>query len=99
MTWPAFYRKHGVRYETPAEGAVYSNYIYLLDAAADGKGLALGWTGQIEKYIEQKRLLVLNQFRASTKRSICVVINPDSYHEPAVQSAVEFFKGSADNFV
>ena len=99
MTWPSFYGNYGVRYETPVEGAVYSNYIYLLDAAAGGKGLALGWTGQIEKYIEQKRLLILNQFRASTKRSICVVINPDSYYEPAVQSAVEFFKSSAGSFV
>lgn len=35
----------------------FSSYVYLLEAAADGAGLALGWAGLVERYLEQGRLV------------------------------------------
>ena len=35
----------------------FSSYVYLLEAAADGAGVALGWAGLVERYLEQGRLV------------------------------------------
>lgn len=35
----------------------FSSYVYALEAAADGAGLALGWAGLVDRYLEQGRLV------------------------------------------
>lgn len=35
----------------------FSSYVYLLEAAADGAGMALGWAGLVDRYLEQGRLI------------------------------------------
>ena len=41
----------------------FDNYVYLLEAAAAGRGLALGWRGLIERYIEMDALTVVGDGR------------------------------------
>ena len=50
-TWQDWFEATGCPQINP-EFTYFSNYVYLLEAAAAGRGLALGWRGLIERYVE-----------------------------------------------
>ena len=50
-TWEEWLRMNASP-ETRPRYQYFNNYIYLLDAAVAGKGVALGWRGLIERYLE-----------------------------------------------
>jgi LysR family glycine cleavage system transcriptional activator len=56
-SWEGWMRHHDVRGANSGAERRYSSYVYLLEAASDGAGLALGWRGLCERYLEQGRLV------------------------------------------
>ena len=56
------------------EFTYFNNYVYLLEAAAVGKGLALGWRGMIERHIANGALLPLTQSYVEYDRAIYAVL-------------------------
>ena len=53
---PKFIRLRQALSDTRAE-AGFDNYVYMLEAASQSRGLALGWRGLIEGYLETGRLV------------------------------------------
>jgi len=58
-TWDDWFEKTDNKL-TPTYTSFY-NYIYLLEAASSGAGIALGWKGLIERYIENDTLMTLTE--------------------------------------
>ena len=56
-TWANWFEARG---STPPSDAVetFDNYVYLLEAAATGAGLALGWKGFVDRYLSSGALVV-----------------------------------------
>ena len=52
----------------------FNNYVYLLDAAAAGKGLALGWRGLIERQLEAGALQAVGRAYTEFDRGIHAVL-------------------------
>ena len=46
--------------QTWREGETFDNYVYLLEAAVQGAGLALGWSGFVNRYLETGALVKLD---------------------------------------
>ena len=68
-TWEDWFRNRGIdRYM--ASTIDFENYVYLLEAAADGRGIALGARGLIERYLESKRLVPLDDHYYETDRAL-----------------------------
>ena len=57
-TWDDWFEKAGYP-EIKANYTYFNNYVYLLEAAAVGKGIALGWRGLIERHIDNGALVAL----------------------------------------
>ena len=55
-TWDDWFARAGAPDPTPTFVS-FENYLYLLEAAASGRGLALGWRGLIERYLEAGSLV------------------------------------------
>ena len=68
-TWEDWFRRAG-RPERPLRGPSFDNYVYLLEAAAAGRGLALGWRGLIERYLEAGSLVTPREGFVECDRSL-----------------------------
>lgn len=55
MNWPGWQQAHPAYADWPV-GEEFDSYVYLLEAAASGEGLALGWRGFTDGYVERGRL-------------------------------------------
>ena len=60
-TWPDWLSRVGVT-EHPATVVGFDNYVYLLEAAAADRGLALGWRSLVERYLETRSLVSLAEY-------------------------------------
>jgi LysR family transcriptional regulator, glycine cleavage system transcriptional activator len=60
MTWQDWFAQCGVPGAPPARLG-FDNYVYLLEAAAAGRGLALGWRGLIDRYLANGNLVVATE--------------------------------------
>ena len=59
-TWQDWFTARGHPDVNP-DYQLFGNYVYLLEAAAAGKGLALGWQGLIERHLQTGVLLPLDE--------------------------------------
>jgi len=48
----------------------FENYVYLLEAAADGRGIALGARGLVGRYLDSTRLIPLDDNYFETDRAL-----------------------------
>lgn len=56
VTWTTWFRANGC--DVPNAPVVqFENYQYLLESAARGEGLAIGWNGYVDTYLETRRLV------------------------------------------
>lgn len=78
LDWRHWCQQAGI--ETPDDAPIFcfNNYPLLLGAAEDGQGVALGWTGLIEKQISEGKLIALGPVVTRPHRGYIVRSN---YHE------------------
>ncbi|WP_172351880.1 LysR family transcriptional regulator [Mesorhizobium sp. NZP2298] len=63
MTWDRWFGLLDVDASAKRGRREYSNYVYTLEAASRGVGLALGWHGLVERYLASGELLAPAQWR------------------------------------
>ena len=68
-TWETWFGAHACN-PPPAPVATFDNYIDVLRAAADGRGVAIGWNGFVTEYIRARQLRPLRDEWLKTKRAI-----------------------------
>jgi len=56
-SWQSWLATYETVLSEPGNERRFSSYVYLLEAAADGAGVALGWSGLVDRYLEQGRLV------------------------------------------
>ena len=71
----------------------FDNYVYLLEAAAGGRGLALGWQGLIERHLEAKTLVPVTKSYLSFDRALYAVPTARGRNRQAVTTCLEFLSG------
>ena len=83
-TWEDWFRRQGIDQSTT--GTIeFENYVYLLEAAANGRGIALGARGLIESYIESNRLVVLVDEYYETERALYAVLTERGKNNPSAR--------------
>ncbi len=68
----------------------FDNYVYLLEAAAAGRGLALGWRGMIERYTDAGSLIVLTSGFLAFDRPLYAFIPPRAKARPTARTCLAF---------
>lgn len=76
----------------------YENYLYLLEAAGMGQGIALGWRHYVDRYIQNGRLVAVHDEYAKFDRPFYAVLSERGRRRPLARRCLEFFAraGQAD---
>ena len=83
-TWKDWFDARGYAAIAP-NYTFFSNYVYLLEAAAAGKGLALGWKGLIERHLQNGVLTpVVNEY-VTFDRAIYAILTARGRNKPLAQ--------------
>lgn len=87
-TWDTWFRARGCAVpKAPIE--IFENYIYLLRAATQGDGMAIGWNGFMADYVDQGRLVALRPDWLETRLSMYAVPTPAGKLNPATHALLE----------
>lgn len=89
-TWEDWFESRG---EAMPESPLihFDNYVYLLEAATAGRGLALGWRGLIERHLENGALIPVRDDYATFDRALHAVLTPAGRQKPAARRCLAFF--------
>ncbi|WP_282607220.1 LysR family transcriptional regulator [Pelagibius sp. Alg239-R121] len=68
----------------------FDNYVYLLEAAASGRGLALGWRGLIERHLSSGTLVPVSDCYVSFDRALYAVLTPRGRNRRAAIACLDF---------
>jgi LysR family glycine cleavage system transcriptional activator len=78
LDWVEWFAGNGVEYRYPKDTLPVSNYALCLQAAMEGKGIALAWEQLADPYLSNKWLLEIPGLRMDTIRGYYLVFSPDS---------------------
>ncbi len=81
-----------VGYPTPLPQYIgFEDYVYLIQAAIEGKGLALGWQYYIEEYLQQGTLVAVNDSYVERDRSCFLILTERGQQRPIARRCLEIF--------
>lgn len=90
MDWPAYFMAHGIGHVSGQRELVMNNYPLLLQAAAAGQGMALGWDGLCDEALSSGRLVALRDFCHDTRHGYALIeVNPTE-PSPAKQALIDW---------
>ena len=72
----------------------FDNYVYMLEAAAAGRGLALGWRGMVERYLEAGSLVLAAEGFTEFGGACYAVLTRRGRERPAARRCLSFFAES-----
>ncbi|MCO7230930.1 MULTISPECIES: LysR substrate-binding domain-containing protein [unclassified Cobetia] len=94
MDWPTYLAAQGIHGDGGQRELTLNNYPLLLQAAAAGQGVALGWQGLCEEALASGTLIALEEFGLSTDCGYVLIdVNPDE-HSAAKQALMDWIKAS-----
>ena len=68
---------------------IFENYFYLLEAAANGEGLAIGWNGYVKSYFETGRLIPVRDEWFKTETGNYAVLTTSGRQRPIARRFLE----------
>jgi len=92
-TWDDWFESQGVEFN-PATYTRFDNYVYLLEAAAAGRGLALGWQGLIERHLDNRSLITLGDAFIESERAIYAVLTPRGQSSQAAKTCLGYLNSA-----
>ena len=89
-TWDDWLQRHAVKTLKPRY-QTFDNYVYILEAAAAGSGVALGWQGLIERYLELGALTPIGDEYIAFDRSLYAVLTEKGITNAKAGDVLDFF--------
>lgn len=86
-TWASWFAAHECGLP-PAPVESFENYLHLLDAAANGDGLALGWNGFVNRFLRSGRLVPLRDDWLATNVGLYAVLTPYGRTSPDARDCI-----------
>ena len=74
-TWDKWFEGVGLNPRGDDGLPKFANYVYLLEAACNNAGIALGWSGLVDSYLAQNRLITLSHPSLTTTGGLYLSIN------------------------
>ena len=93
-TWQEWFQRQGIAVPAPPAQS-FDNYVYLLEAAAAGRGLALGWRGLIERYVENRGLVTLDDRFTPFERALHGLLTRRGQNRPTARRCLEALRALA----
>lgn len=87
-TWDSWFSAIGAELENHGDRVGYNNYVYLIDAAIAGEGLALGWTNFVARPIESGLLRVAHPTAVETDFGFYAIWSHSNDRKGVIETAV-----------
>ena len=87
-SWDDWFAAQGMAPVSP-QFQYFNNYVYLLEAAAAGKGIALGWRGLIDRYIDTGVLCEIGPDFVEFDRAIHALLTEHGRGKPLARRCLE----------
>ncbi len=87
-SWDDWFQQHAVSFAGESiarESVEFENYVYLLEAAVAGRGIALGARGLVESYVQSGRLIALGDEYVEFDRALYAVLTEQGRHSAAAR--------------
>ncbi|WP_324690091.1 LysR substrate-binding domain-containing protein [Cobetia sp. D5] len=97
MDWSAYFMAQGVKHGVGQRELVMNNYPLLLQAAAAGQGVALGWEGLCDEALASGSLVALREFCHDTHHGYTLIEVDPSEHSQAKQALVDWITAHFDD--
>jgi LysR family transcriptional regulator, glycine cleavage system transcriptional activator len=94
--WAPWFEKAGLDWPEPAQGPIFNDSSLMLQAAADGHGIALGRRMLTQDLLEQGALVRLFDISALIEEAFYVVFAKESLERPEVAAFVDWIKSVAE---
>ena len=94
IDWRSFLAFFRVRNPEPLDGMTFTSYQVCLEAAENGKGIALGWARSVNKQLGEEKLIRIPQMTIPVPESINVYRRKLSKPNPLVEQFVEQLRNS-----
>jgi len=91
-TWSDWFQASGGARPT-ATVETFDNYVYLLEASAAGKGLALGWRGFVDRYLEAGTLVPAVEPWYARATGLYARLTPKGARNEAARRCLDFLSG------
>ncbi|MGH6802321.1 MAG: LysR substrate-binding domain-containing protein, partial [Methyloceanibacter sp.] len=95
VDWPQWLRKMGARPSKTSDSLYFNNYPTLLQAAANGQGIALGWHGLISDKLEDKTLMEVLPKRFTSHDGYFITHPTSSSTRPEVKAFLSWIADEA----
>lgn len=99
VSWREWFASHGVPYKPPPDAYLFRNYAFSLQAAAEGKGVALAWRHLLGPYQTNGWLKVLNFPPLKTLGNYRLVCSEDQRKQDIGARIIEWFKAETDTSI
>ena len=86
----------------------FDNYVYSLESAVGGQGIALGWRNFVDRYLEAGSLVALDDGYVELNNFYCGMLTDQGRLRPIARKCLSFFedrklaqeeeKSALDNF-
>ena len=87
-TWRDWFDARGCT-EAQPDYIYFGNYVYLLEAAAAGRGIALGWRGQVERHLREAVLVPLSDEYVEFDRGTYAVLTARGRGHPLARQFLD----------
>jgi len=91
-TWDDWFESAGAAGLDPGY-TDFDNYVYLLEAAAAGRGLALGWRGLVERHLATGVLVPITDGYVTLGRALFATLTVRGRSRPIAKACLEFLGG------
>ncbi len=91
-TWETWFSRNNLSMPEEKGARRFGNYVYMLEAACNGTGVAIGWADLVDDYLAKGRLIELFDERLRTGGGLYLVINPLSSNRELVKRAADFLR-------
>ena len=96
LDWTSWFVSHGIDYASLKSNYLYDNYQFLIQAAIDGEGVALGNKKFINSYVEQKILLNLGPYVRHRDHSLLLEFDTKRISPRTQKLIYKWFKNQLD---
>lgn len=93
-TWDDWFDARSITPST-APVALFDNYVYALEAAAAGDGLALGWRGFVDRYLDAGTLVPVGDDWLSCSSSLYARLSETGLHKKLATKCLQFLSKMA----
>lgn len=93
--WMPWFRAAGLDWGEPESGPLFSDASLMLDAAAEGQGVALARSALVEHDLATGRLVRLSGISIPSDSAYCAICLPDATRRPEVGSFLDWLENTA----